>query len=42
MEEAELSVDNMELELDNVNVQGGMMHHLLPQQARKRKDPPEH
>ena len=41
MEEAELSVDNMELELDTVNVQEGMMHHLLPQQARKRKDPPE-
>ena len=34
MAEAELFVDNMELE-------GGMMHHLLPQQARKRKDPPE-
>ena len=41
MEEAELSVDNMELELDTVNVQGGMMHHLSTQQVRKRKDPPE-
>ena len=28
MVEADLSVDNMELDLDNVNVQGGMMHHL--------------
>ena len=31
----------MELDSDTVNVQEGMMHHLLPQQARKRKDPPE-
>ena len=41
MVETELSVDNMELDLDNVNVQGGMMHHLSTQQVRKRKDPPE-
>jgi hypothetical protein len=41
MVEAELCVDNMKLDLDTVNLQGEMMHHLLPQQARKRKDPPE-
>ena len=40
MVEAELCVDNMELDLGTVNVQGGM-NQLLTQQGRKRKDPPE-
>ena len=39
MVEAELCVDNMELDLGTVNVQGGM-NQLLTQQVRKRKDPP--
>ena len=40
MVEAELCVDNMELDLGTVNVQGGM-NQLLTQQVRKRKVPPE-
>jgi hypothetical protein len=40
MVEAELCVDNMELDLGTVNVQGGM-NQLLTQQGRKRKNPPE-
>ena len=35
-----MCVDNMELDLGTVNVQGGM-NQLLTQQVRKRKDPPE-